>query len=92
MSGGYFDYRQFEIGEIVEVLDEMLKDGSDEEHHNHNVITDTVHDIKILRDILEEACIRLHELDWYISGDTGPESYRARLEEKLKGIKTCSEQ
>lgn len=74
MSGGYFDYNQFRINDIVERLENIDTD---------EMPDDIKFDINILIARLKENFIRVHRLDWYLSGDDEECAYRQRLQSEL---------
>ena len=77
MSGGYFDYNQFYIDAIIERLNEI----------DDIKVKDEIDDLLL---ILIKTRIRLHRLDWYLSGDTGYKGYVERLKEELKKLEEAN--
>lgn len=99
MSGGHFDYNQYNIGYIADVIQDEIAnndvrpEGWNEEldgewkvqRHSEKVIEKMQEAVSALR-IAETYAQRV---DWYLSGDDGEESFLKRLEEDLnKLIKT----
>ena len=83
MSGGSFEYTQYQIRNIVKELSTLDDDYLEimDEQMKRDLIKTTR--------MLEEAEIRMHRLDWYLAGDDGKETYHKRLNEDLaeKGFK-----
>lgn len=96
MSGGYFDYAQFRIGDIEKIIEEELykleNDASDDEFDcDYGFLEDQYRDDVIKR--FEEAIVTLkrariyaHRIDWFLSGDDGPESFLKKLERELEEL------
>lgn len=78
MSGGYFEYNQHHIIDILEKVNELHI--SDFEETDSKLEDDIEH----LRDLLEECYTRTQRLDWLLSGDDGLETYHERLTKELK--------
>ena len=78
MSGGHFDYIQFRIMEAADQIVEELPGLRITE--NPKIVTEIVATEQVLR----EAAIRLQRLDWFLSGDDGPESFLERLDKELQ--------
>ena len=75
MSGGAFDYKQYQIGEIVEEIQSRIEGrGFDD-----RVLDQIAQGIFFLR----TAQIYAHRIDWLLSGDDGQESFLKRLSEEL---------
>ena len=74
MSGGYFEYNQFRINDIIEQLECI---------DNHEIPDDIKSDITLLIARLKEGSVRVQRLDWFLSGDDSAESYRSRLQSEL---------
>ncbi len=80
MSGGYFDYVQFRLNDTVEKIDCLLinkcyKNDCDSEDCEKKHYSGE--SIKIFQDaklIIEKAILYIHEIDYFIDGDTSEES------------------
>jgi hypothetical protein len=79
MSGGAFNYVQYQITDPVHELKDMAAD----EHWPEDVRESMLKCIKVL----QEASIRLHRIDWLVSDDDGIETYRERLKRDLEELK-----
>lgn len=83
MSGGYFDYNQHRIQDIIDVLEDL--------HGNYGKL-DFPDDLSedTFR-TFEEALMHLHlariytqRIDWLVSGDDGEDTFHERLGSELK--------
>ena len=97
MSGGHFNYKQYEIGHIADDLERYIlkcenkvpKDWGDEDENGkytpyiNEEPEEILNRMKEGLSYLRKAYIFVHEIDYYLSGDTGPESFHKRLEKEL---------
>lgn len=93
MSGGHFDYKQYEIDNIADEIESLLErqgkaidseynyfDNAEYEVFEADMQQRFVEAIKVLR----TAAIYAQRIDWYLSGDDGEESFLERLKEELE--------
>ena len=80
MSGGYWEYGQYQLKNIADDLIDTHKDDIElmDEQMKLNLI-------KTIR-MVKEAQIHMQRLDWYLSGDDGLETYHKRLAEDLEKL------
>lgn len=84
MSGGYFEYQQYHIQDIIEKLEETkVKIENDEEYHQYDRKEELLQEISNGIDYLSLAQIYTQRLDWLFSGDDGEDSFFERLEEEF---------
>lgn len=85
MSGGYFNYNQYILIDMINKLDERKKRIKDDDK-DINVLTidksteDLIEDAKVIAQL---AQIFLHRVDWLLSGDDGPDTFKERIKEDL---------
>ena len=85
MSGGYFNYSQNRINDVVECLEYLLDD--EEAQGRRDTYSDaTLQKFKEAADILKKAFVYAQRIDWLLSGDDGEEMFHERLEEDLNKI------
>ena len=102
MSGGMFDYKQYQINDLVDEMDNILKkidinkttkveDNDDEFECDLREYIENIDKFKkkveYNKKILKEAAIYTQRIDWFLSGDDGEDNFYKRLEEDLKIIK-----
>lgn len=82
MSGGRFDYKQYIIEDIIDVIEEEIKDidANVEEEGQQEELLELM---KSTIDALELAKVSVNRLDWYLSGDDGFETYKQRLNDEI---------
>ncbi|MEA3420840.1 MAG: hypothetical protein U9Q97_04085 [Acidobacteriota bacterium] len=89
MSGGYFDYQQYQIRIIHDEIENVIENNRNQEidqfgdplgrNYPDDIIESFTEALKVLR----IAEIYAQRIDWLLSGDDGEESYRNRLMEDL---------
>jgi hypothetical protein len=88
MSGGHFDYKQYQIEDIADEIEELIEDNlfKDEYGYCRNYSEKTldrfVEAVKALR-IAEVYATRV---DWLVSGDDGEDTFHQRLRADLSEI------
>lgn len=93
MSGGYFDYKQDYIRDIVESIEEEIShnkvkpDWIDDSEWDGQMYSDSViTQFESAVEILKKAEIYAKRIDWLLSGDDGEESFLKRLKEDLAKV------
>lgn len=92
MSGGAFDYKQYQLDYIVDEIEQLInqnggkkesynKDWEDEFHYKYpdDIIEEFKNGIKYLK----LAKVYTQRIDWLVSGDDGEACFRERLEKEL---------
>ena len=79
MSGGHFDYRQYHIEQIAEILQQDLNENDYvREEFSISFMEETL-------ELLKDVAARVHALDYLLAGDIGEEDlieyYERRKEE-----------
>lgn len=101
MSGGYFDYKQYQIDEIADnvhrIVNAVVKkelpskdDYSDDSSWAKNLVAEsspeTLEEFQKALLIFKQAAIYAQRIDWFLSGDDGEESFHKRLKEDLENL------
>lgn len=98
MSGGYFDYKQYQLGYIADAIEQVIIDyREDKEDSWGGKVRDRYTEAEIEKFqeavyFIEKAQIYAHRIDWLLSGDDGTDSFFRRLEEELKVLNEKSPQ
>lgn len=82
MSGGYLDYNQYRINDMVETL-ELFTKGEYFQEYTEAVKQEIYTGIELLK----KSAIYAQRIDWLISGDDGEDSFLKRLKEDLKELR-----
>ena len=92
MSGGHFQYKQWEIGNIGDQVEQLILDnGSDEKdqwgYNKHSNFTpETIAEFKKGLLLFGQAHIYAQRIDWLVSGDDGEDSFHRRLKNDLEKL------
>lgn len=98
MSGGYFDYKQYQLGYIADAIEQVIINyREDKEDSYGDKIRDRYTEAEIEKFqeavyFIEKAQIYAHRIDWLMSGDDGTDSFFRRLEQELKELDEKSPQ
>ena len=96
MSGGFFQYQQFRLGEIQDGIERVIAknvDGEtsrrlDEEGEWHYSFSEeTLNEFLNGIQALKKAFVYAHRIDWLLSGDDGEETFHERLKKELEELK-----
>lgn len=81
MSGGYFDYNQYRLQEMIDKLERREERIRQLDDDAYDFLTeDLIQDAKVIALL---AQIFLQRVDWLLSGDDGPETFKERIKEDL---------
>ena len=91
MSGGHFDYTQYQISRIADEVEQLiLTNGQKREHkeeweneYHDEYSPEVIEKFKEGLLLLRKAQIYAQRIDWLVSGDDGEESFFRRLEKEL---------
>jgi hypothetical protein len=92
MSGGYFDYDQYQISTIAETVESLiLKNDSvdpDEfgDFEGHQFSPETIEEFKKGLALLKQAYVYAQRIDWLVSGDDGEDTFHQRLKNDLSKL------
>lgn len=93
MSGGHFDYKQYQIHQCADEVEQLIRTNDSTEKDEwgydkgHHYSEETIEMFKKGKEYLRLAAIYLHRIDWLVSGDDGEDSLHKRLKEDLEGIR-----
>lgn len=82
MSGGRFDYKQYDINRIIDSIESILKSEEDRVFDaeateiDNNKVKEKLEEALI---ILEAAFIYIQRIDWLLSGDDNEQAFFKRL-------------
>lgn len=98
MSGGHFDYKQYEVSELASDITSYMKEldspiGNNGEYNYHPASQFTPEQLKsvlrisnYVRNQLMVCGVIVQRLDWLASCDDGFESFEERLGEELEKV------
>ena len=83
MSGGHFNYYQYQINEIAEEIEYLI---AQNETSEYPYTPETIEEFKKGLYFLQRAYVYAQRIDWLVSCDDGEDSFHRRLAEDLKRI------
>ncbi len=92
MSGGHFNYKQYEIEHIADQVEQMIIDNESEEldewgnTKGYHFTEDTMAEFKKALVIIRQAQVYAQRIDWLVSGDDGEDSFLSRLKTDLEKL------
>ena len=92
MSGGHFQYKQYEIEHIADQVEQMILDNDSEElneygdQKGYHYSEETMAEFRKAFIILRQAHIYVQRIDWLVSGDDGEDSFHRRLKDELDKV------
>ena len=92
MSGGHFQYKQWEIGNMADEVEQLIIDNDSEELDEwacsigHHYGKETMEEFKKALSLLRQAHIYVQRIDWLVSGDDGEDSFHSRLKHDMETI------
>lgn len=78
MSGGYFDCVQYRIDDAADEMRRL----AEESDYPDDIKQSFMESAKVL----EEAAVRVKQMDLLVSGDNGEDSYREAMREALSAL------
>lgn len=92
MSGGHFQYKQWEIGNIADEIEQLILNNDSEEKNQWGDIKGAHYSAKTLLEfkkawvILKLAHVYVQRIDWLVSGDDGEDSFHSRLAREIDNL------
>lgn len=94
MSGGYFDYKQYELGVIADSIEQVIKDWENKTKSEYEDRTkwdfqnpSTILELYNAMNCLRKAEIYAQRVDWLLSSDDGENCFHERLKEDFRDMK-----
>ena len=100
MSGGHFDYDQYRITTIADSIESVIEKNKkliDPKHKDYywsdqevyyDFPDEVIEEFKKGVEILRQAQVYAHRIDWLLSGDDGDETFLKRLKSDLNELET----
>jgi len=92
MSGGHFEYKQWEISNISDEVEQLILTNDSEEkdewgyRKGYHYTPETIEEFKKGLVLLRQAYVYAQRIDWLVSGDDGEDSFHRRLKFELKKL------
>lgn len=81
MSGGTFDYKQYKIGEIADIIERVVNKLPIDEESDYifEFSPETIAEFRKAVKLLRIAEIYAQRVDWLLAGDDGEDNFHKRL-------------
>ena len=92
MSGGHFQYKQWEISNIADEVEQLILTNDSEEkdewgdRKGYHYTPETIEEFKKGLVLLRQAYVYAQRIDWLVSGDDGEDSFHRRLKIELEKL------
>ena len=86
MSGGAFDYKQYQLDEMGDVLEHWITTNTERLDEGSGYKPATIAEFKTALLLVRAARVYLQRVDWLVSGDDGEETFHNRLLEELNEL------
>jgi len=92
MSGGHFQYKQWEISHIADEVEQLILTNYSEEEDKWgdrkgcHFSPETIEEFKKGLVVLRQAYVYAQRIDWLVSGDDGENSFHSRLKNDLEKL------
>jgi hypothetical protein len=92
MSGGHFDYKQYQLGYIADEVEQLIIDNDNNEKDQwgdtvgRHYSPETIEEFKRGLLLLKQAQVYVQRIDWLVSGDDGEDSFHSRLKSDLEKL------
>jgi len=92
MSGGHFQYKQYELGHMADEIEQLILDNDSEKVNEYGDIKgygyspETIEKFKLACMTLLLAQIYVQRIDWLVSGDDGEDSFHRRLDADIDAL------
>lgn len=92
MSGGHWEYMQYQIDRIAEDVSHLIENNDSEAlddwggHIGRKYNNDVIDKFREAEQVLRRAYIYAQRIDWLLSGDDGEEQFLLRLARELSAL------
>ena len=92
MSGGHFNYDQYKIGQIADMVEQLIVDNDNEDldewdcSKGRGYPEEVINEFRVGLEHLRRAEIYTQRIDWLVSGDDGEDNFIKRLAHDLGNI------
>ena len=93
MSGGHFEYKQYDMGMIADSIEQVIIDNDSTEKNEYGDNVGFGYNAEVIALLaigvakIREAQVYAQRADWLLSGDDGEDSFIRRLDSDLKSLR-----
>lgn len=81
MSGGYFEYDQHRLQDMIDKIQHVINENDTTEWYRYS--PKTIDEFRNAMDVMEIAYVYAQRIDWLVSADDSEDSFHKRLAEEL---------
>lgn len=86
MSGGYFEYQQHNIENIIDNIETLIRNDFSEGEYQYEFSEKTKKEFEKGLKVLKMAAIYTKRIDWLLSGDDSEDNFHEILKQKLEKL------
>jgi hypothetical protein len=92
MSGGHFQYKQWEISNIADEVEQLILTNGSEyrdkwgDYEGCHFTPETIEEFKKGLVVLRQAYVYAQRIDWLVCGDDGEDSFHRRLKFEMEKL------
>ena len=92
MSGGYFNYSQYNLQQIADEVEQLIISNDSNEKNEYDEVKgyhfspETIEEFKRGLLLLKQAHVYAQRIDWLVSGDDGENNFHSRLKSDLEKL------
>ena len=94
MSGGHFDYKQYNLDYIADEIEQLIRNNRVEDQYGYsrNFSEETLKEFERAIQMIKVAAVYAQRIDWLVSGDDSEKAFHERLEEDLAKLRIADQQ
>ena len=83
MSGGHFEYKQYNIEEIAREIDRLIRENNDKDEfgYSRDCSPETLEKFRLAAETCRRAAGMAQRVDWLVSSDDSEETFHERWKE-----------
>ena len=92
MSGGYFNYSQYNLQQIADEVEQLIISNDSNEKNEYDEVKgyhfspETIEEFKRGLMLLKQAHVYAQRIDWLVSGDDGENNFHSRLKSDMEKL------
>ena len=93
MSGGHFDYKQYNLDYIADEIEQLIRNNNEKDQYGYsrNFSEETLKEFEQAIQAIKIAAVYAQRVDWLVSGDDSEKAFHERLKEDLGLLRRVSE-
>jgi Na+/phosphate symporter len=88
VSGGHFDYNQFNIESVADEIDSLVEKNAAGQYQFSD---ETIEKFRQAEKLVRRAAAMVQRIDWLVSDDDGEDTFHARWKEDMAALERKSQ-